>query len=284
MTAPHPRSLILDLLTTLRRGSMPVAALVRAGTLFGIAEGSLRVALSRLLAEGRVERDERGRYRLGAAAEPIRGVVGAWRHLDRRTRPWNGDWIGVHGPERGARRGPGRRPAQALRLLGFERLAPGLRVRPANRVDGVDGVRATLVALGLPDDALVFELGALDPDTDARARGLWDAAALDRGYRDSREKLLASAARLPGLSEEEAMVESFREGGRVIQQLVLDPLLPEPLVDVEARRALVETLRDYDRLGRDAWAGFLGRYDVPHRSAPADTGLAASAGRWAVGA
>lgn len=262
---------------------MPVAALVRAGALFGLAEGSVRVALSRLLADGRVERDERGRYRLGAAAEPIRAVVGGWRQLDRRTRPWSGRWIGVQDAERRPKRAA-RRPGQALRLLGFERLAPGLRVRPANLVDGVDGVRATLHALGLPPDALVFELGALDPDADARARGLWDATALERGYRESREALARSAARLPGLSEEEAMVESFREGGRVIQQLVLDPLLPEPLVDVETRRALVAALRDYDRLGRDAWAGFLGRYDVPHRGAPADTGLAASAERWALGA
>ncbi|MGI9591183.1 MAG: PaaX family transcriptional regulator, partial [Myxococcota bacterium] len=71
MRAPRPKSLILDLLSTRRRGSMPVAALVEAAALFGIAEGSLRVALSRLLAEGRVERDERGAYRLGPAAAPL---------------------------------------------------------------------------------------------------------------------------------------------------------------------------------------------------------------------
>ena len=37
-----PRSLILDLLSTLSRGSMPVRALVRAGDLFGISENNLR--------------------------------------------------------------------------------------------------------------------------------------------------------------------------------------------------------------------------------------------------
>ena len=48
---------------------MPVRALVAAGRSFGIAENSIRVALTRLHAAGTVERDERGRYRLGARAE-----------------------------------------------------------------------------------------------------------------------------------------------------------------------------------------------------------------------
>ena len=67
---PTARSFILDLLSTLRSGSMPVAALVEAGGLFGIAENNVRVALTRMRSSGQVERDARGRYRLGAAAGP----------------------------------------------------------------------------------------------------------------------------------------------------------------------------------------------------------------------
>jgi phenylacetic acid degradation operon negative regulatory protein len=80
---------------------------------------------------------------------------------------------------------------------------------------------------------------------------------------------------MPTLPEAHAMTESFRLGGRVLQQLVLDPLLPSPLVDESERRALVESMRAYDRLGRDAWARFLSRFGVPHRTAPADTRWAA---------
>jgi phenylacetic acid degradation operon negative regulatory protein len=96
-----------------------------------------------------------------------------------------------------------------------------------------------------------------------------------RGYRAARREIERSSARLPELPEAEAMVESFRLGGRVLQQLVLDPLLPAPLVDERERRALLESMRAYDRLGRDAWAAFLGRFGVPHRTAPADTRWAA---------
>jgi phenylacetic acid degradation operon negative regulatory protein len=150
-----------------------------------------------------------------------------------------------------------------------------LHVRPANLRDGVAGVRTALRALGLPDRALVFEIDELDPADEERARALWDGDALVRGYRAARREIERSSARLPGLPESEAMVESFGLGGRVLQQLVLDPLLPAPLVDERERRALVESMRAYDRLGRDAWAGFLGRFGVPHRTAPADTRWAA---------
>jgi len=272
---PTPRSLIVDLLSTLRRGSMPVAALCQAGALFGIAEGSLRVALHRLQAEGRVESDERGQYRLGAAAAPVQSVVAGWRELDRRTRAWNGRWIAVHAAAPRRRRTRFDPTAHALRLFGFERLAPALHVRPANLREGTEGVRSALYALGLPDDALVCELGELDPATDARARSVWNGDALVRSYRAARREIEASSTRLPERSEAEAMVESFQLGGRVLQQLVLDPLLPAPLVDERERRALVESMRAYDRLGRDAWAAFLGRFGVPHRTAPADTRWAA---------
>jgi phenylacetic acid degradation operon negative regulatory protein len=116
----------------------------------------------------------------------------------------------------------------------------------------------------------------LDPAADAHARSLWDGTELDRRYRDATARLVHSAERLPSLPVEQAMTESFLLGGRVLQQLVLDPLLPAPLVDETARLALLEHMRAYDRLGRDAWADFLGRFGVPHRAAPADTRWAAA--------
>src|SRR6185369_11769610 len=94
--SPTAKSLILDLLSTLRRGTMPVGALVEAGELFGIPGNNVRVALARLLAAGQVARDERGRYRLGATAEPVERRVRSWRELDRATRAWDGTWLAIH--------------------------------------------------------------------------------------------------------------------------------------------------------------------------------------------
>jgi phenylacetic acid degradation operon negative regulatory protein len=274
---PNPRSLILDLLTTLRRGSMPVSALVEAGALFGLAGGTLRVALARLVAAGQVERDARGRYRMGERAAPIQRAIEGWRS-ETRTHPWDGSWWAVQGSAAPAR-SERRRHARALRLLGFRELVPGLQVRPANLAGGCQAARHQLTALGLARGSLVFAISDLDPATDAHARSLWDAAGLRAGYRRSLAELAASERRLDALPERDAMCESFLVGGRMIQQLVLDPLLPEEILDPSDRHALVEAMRRYDRRGRACWAGFLARFDVPHLRAPADTQLPAGAAR-----
>ncbi len=273
MDAPSPRSLILDLLSTLRRGTMPVAALLAAGEVFGLAPGSLRVALARLLASGRIERDERGRYRLGPRSTPMQSAVVRWRSLERQTIAWDGRWWGVvvpAAPARSARRAH----AQSLRLHGFQPLAPTLQIRPANRVEGSEALRTGLSALGLDPSASLLTLSELDAATERRARGLWDAQALSDGYRTSLEALAVSTARLGDLPEAEAMRESFLLGGRVLQQLVLDPLLPAEILDPTDRDALVEAMRRYDRLGRRAWAGLLARFGVPHIATPTDTAFA----------
>ena len=133
---PTARSLILDLLSTLRRGTMPVRALVEAGALLGIAENNIRVSLARLYASARIERDERGRYRLGPAVAAISGQLRSWRDLDNRMRTWKGDWIAVHQPRLG--RGPGRRRRErALGLLGFREFESGLSLRPDNLRGGL---------------------------------------------------------------------------------------------------------------------------------------------------
>ena len=195
MTGPTPRSLVLDLLSTLSTGStMPVAALLEAAALFDLAPGAIRVALARLLAAGRIERDERGRYRLGAAAAPVQSVVRGWRGLEGRSMPWDGTWWAVHDTGVG-RRGPqARRHERALRLLGFRRLRPGLAVRPANLREGCAALREELQALGLSPRALVCALRELDSETDAKARALYDAPALRAAYRRTFAELEASSA------------------------------------------------------------------------------------------
>jgi phenylacetic acid degradation operon negative regulatory protein len=280
---PRAGSLVLDLLSTLRRGSMPVRALVEAGELFGIGGNSVRVALARLLARGLVERDERGRYRLGFAAGAIEQQVTSWRRLGEKTRVWGGGWIAAFAAPGGDRvRESGRRSARALRFLGFRPLAPSLSVRPDNLVGGVAHARATLSGLGLGSGVLVASLQELDPATDGKARGLWDSRALERGYQDAREALRRSAERFARLDAREAMVESFLCGGRVIRQLALDPLLPEEICPSADRSALLDEMRRYDRIGRAAWAEFLDQHGVRHSRGAQDLRMTDAAATLAV--
>ena len=274
MTGPTPRSLILDLLSTLSRGTMPVAALVDAARLFDIAPGSLRVALARLLQAGRVERDLRGRYRLGAPAQAMRSHIRGWRDHGARRVAWDGGWWAAHDAGAARRGAAGRRHERALRLLGFRRLKPGLWLRPGNLREGLEGVRDELLALGLWPRTLVFAVRELDAASLERAREIYDVPALRSAYLRALAELESSSARLAALDTDAAMRESFSIGGRAIQLLSADPLLPAEICDPRERDALVLAMRDYDQRGRECWGALLARHDVPHRTAPADTRVA----------
>ena len=249
---------------------MPVSALVEAAALFGIEANAQRVAVARLLASGQIARDLRGHYRIGAAAAPVDRRVLGWRRAEDATARWQGGWWLVHAGRLAPARAPGRRRrGQALRLLGFAPLARDLALRPDNLRADLGALRVELDLLGLEPDALLVRASELDPDADGRARGLWSRDELERGYRRSLAALAASEARLARLPEAKAMVESFLLGGRVIRQLVLDPLLPEPLAPEALRRELAQAMRRYDRLGRRAWAEFLAGHGAPHVATPA---------------
>lgn len=258
------RSLILNLLSTVRRGAMPVAALVEAAALFGFAENNVRVSLSKLYAQDRVARDERGRYRLSPETAEVSNQLRRWRRLEEHHGPWRGGWVAIHCPRlgRGAVR---RRRERAFGFLGLRPLEPGLQLRPDNLPGGVEGVRARYFALAPDDDGvLVYGVTQLDPVTDLRARSLWDADALTREYRRHLAVLAASRERLPSLPTEEAMVESFLVGAAAVRYLHLDPLLPESILDPAPRRELAVSAREYDERGRRLWASFLARHGVPH--------------------
>jgi phenylacetic acid degradation operon negative regulatory protein len=281
MGRPHAKSLVLDLLATMPPdASMPVAALVEAGALFGIPANNVRVAIVRLCERGQVVRDRRGRYRLGTRSRPIGRRIASWRDLDRRTRPWRGDWLGVQ--PRDATRAGARRRERALRLFGMAPLTRSLWIRPDNLATSLAELRGELRALGAPPGDLVFRITGLDEATERRARSLWDVVALQARIRASLDRLEHSARRLAELPVETAMVESFLVGGAALRDLVRDPLLPDAICPSAARNELVARMREYDRTGRLAWADLLRRHDVPYRRAPVDARQETTPARHAV--
>jgi phenylacetic acid degradation operon negative regulatory protein len=266
---PTAKSLILDLLSTARGQTMPVRALVRAGELFGLSGNSVRVALARLCSRGRVERDERGRYRLAADALAVQRHVAAWSQLEQRMVPWRRGWIGLHtAGSRPVPRARLRQRRRALDFFGFRALAPDLWVRPDNLEGGVNDLRPRLHVLGLHVDAPIFALRDLDAESETRARNLWDGKALCRAYGEGREALLRSTERIRRLTPERALAESFLVGGRALRQLAFDPLLPEPIVSAAPRREFVDELRRYDRMGRTHWRSFMKALGVPSLESP----------------
>ncbi len=270
---PSPKSLILDLLSSMRGQAMPVGALITAGALFGIEENSLRVALARLVNKGLVSRNDTASYRLGPAAAGVQTQVSNWRRIGERTVAWQGGWIAVHTAALGrSDRKKLRKRSRASRLLGFREFCAGLELRPDNLEEGLDGVRQRLYQLGLEAHAPVARLQDLDPSSEATARSLWNTRLIRSRYRDITRSLGASLARIHEMPVTEAMRETFVLGGEAIRELVLDPLLPDELVPAAERDALVEAASRYDTEGKKLWSSFMKRYDVTSGDSPADTG------------
>ena len=255
---PAPRHLLMNLLRAADSGSLSAAEAVAAGELFGISGNATRVALARLAAAGLVDATTRGTYRLGQAGIALDTEVSSWRDAESRVVAWSGKWIavltaGLPRTDRAAWRARDR----ALSLLGLRELDSGLFVRPDNLQGGVDSVRARLAALGVGEETPVFGADRFDRAREQQARRLWDAGELTRRYRDGGTKLRSWLKRAPILSGGVAAKESFLLGDRAIRQLVFDPLLPDPLIDVALRRSYRNAVIEFDQAGRAIWSAFL---------------------------
>ena len=164
-----------------------------------------------------------------------------------------------------------RKRDHATEIVGLRELSPGLLVRPDNLAGGVDGLRERMIGLGLEREALVFRLDELGGH-DADARRLWSALSLDERYRGHIAGMDEVADRIASLPADEAARQAFLVGNRAIHDIVLDPLLPEPLVDPTLRRAFVDRMIAFDDLGREAWYRVLGTELALRRSPQVEVG------------
>jgi phenylacetic acid degradation operon negative regulatory protein len=252
---PTAKRIVLELLSASDDHEATAASLVSAAQLLGVAENNLRVTLTRLVAAGTLEVESRGVYRLGRATQAMTRQVTGWRDLEKHVRRWDGGWVCVQTGT--VDRAGARRRDRALRLLGFRELAGAMHVRPDN-LEPIDGLRTRLYELGVEPSALVFRATDLDDDTEERARALWHRDRLTSSYVQTRERIdrwLVAVAELPLHT---AAREAFFFGGDVLRMILFDPRLPEPLVDVAARRALVEAAVRLDTAGRRLWKQLVG--------------------------
>lgn len=259
---PTAKRIILELLTASSPHEGAAAQLVAASAVLGVDENSTRVALARLVAAGTLEMTGRGIYRLGATTRALTEQISSWRELEKQVRRWDGGWACVQlGDVPRSDRSALRRRERALRLLGFRELGRALEVRPDNLDGGVPALRDRLHALGMEDAALVFRATELPAATDARARRLWDADKLTASYRDTVARIERWLVAVADLAPRIAAREAFFFGGDVLRKIMFDPRLPEPLVDVAARRAMIDAARRLDTRGRRLWAQLFG---MPH--------------------
>ena len=201
---------------------LPVRVLVRTCELFGIAEGTTRVAISRMQAAGELEGDGDGRYRLAGRLLQRQARQEQSRHP--RLASWSGRWrIGVVTADRraAADRAGLRDAMRALRLAEWR---PGVWARPDNLPAGsLPGAESTVAAQCTLVD------GRPEVDDRRLAASLWDLdgwAAVARGLRDE------MAAALPSLDagDTAALAPAFVLAAAVLRHQQADPLLPDELL------------------------------------------------------
>ncbi|MEV0612889.1 PaaX family transcriptional regulator C-terminal domain-containing protein [Nonomuraea sp. NPDC050404] len=200
------RSAVLSALLGSHPPRLPARHLVRIGALFGIAEGTVRVALSRMVAAGDLLQTN-GRYTLSERLVERQARQDESR--DPHTRPWDGTWeVAVVTAER---RAPADRAAlrHTMTALRLAELREGTWMRPANLVRAawpeIVTAQCTLID-GRPHD---------DPTP-----LLWD---LDGWAAEARR--LESA-----LDRAEGLAEGFLVSAAVLRHLLADPLLPGELL------------------------------------------------------
>jgi phenylacetic acid degradation operon negative regulatory protein len=253
------RSVIASTLLGTHPPVLSARVLVRSGAMFGISEGTVRVALTRMTNAGELSTDGNGRYEL----------IGHLRNRQRRQdesrsgvhdtasgKRWDGDW------EMAAVVGEGRTAAERTELrvamgrLRYGELREGFWLRPAN-----------LAANRLAPDRTVAEQWTISftgrpNDSKTVARQLWDLRAWSASSLELLSQLRNGVADLrktgPKPRSAESLAQWFTTNATVLRHLQGDPLLPTALLPSDwPGKQLRETFEAFDVAFLERWRAWL---------------------------
>lgn len=233
----NARSLVLSVLLGLDPPALPVRSLVDLAALFGIAAGTMRTALSRMVAGGELTADGDGYRVVGRLLERKEA-----QDIGRRLAPrqWDGAWtVAV---VTSTRRTVTERRAFRTHManLRMGELRPDTWMRPAN------------LAPPAGDEGLAVVRGPLDGEDPAGlARRLWPLDEIAAVAEDLTGRL---DTMLPALGDRrpDALPPTITLAAEVVRFLRAEPLLPPALTPQPwPPDALRARYREFDRaLGR----------------------------------
>jgi phenylacetic acid degradation operon negative regulatory protein len=210
----NARSLVLSVLLGLDPPVLPARSLVRLAELFGVAPGTMRTALSRMVAAGEVVGDADGYRLVGRLLERK-----AAQDIGRRPAPggWDGTWIVA--VVTAARREIAERRAFRTHManLRMGELRPDTWLRPGN-LPAPDGDEGLAVVRG--------PLAGEDP-VELAAR-LWPLAAMAATATDLAGEVDAMLKPLAD-RRAEALPAAITLAAEVVRFLRAEPLLPPSL-------------------------------------------------------
>jgi phenylacetic acid degradation operon negative regulatory protein len=233
------RSLIASLLLRTRPPRMRGSRLVQWCELFGVAEGTSRVALSRMVERGEL-RGRDGVYELAGRVQSRQGAQD-WS-LDPVRSRWRGAWrIAVVAP--GAREAYERTALRdAMRRVRCAPVREGVWTRP----DNLPRASAPTESWKIVDTQCLWWSARPEGDPVELAADLFDGA----GWSQRAERLtkrLGVVTSLLGGSDPGVLADAFVAGAAALAHIRADPLLPPELVaDASAAVALRNAYRTYE--------------------------------------
>jgi phenylacetic acid degradation operon negative regulatory protein len=233
------RSLVASLLLRTRPPRMRASRLVQWCELFGVAEGTTRVALSRMVERGEL-RTRDGVYELAGRVQKRQGAQD-WS-LDPVLSRWRGGWrvgVVVPGPREASERAALR---DAMRRVRCAPLREGVWTRP----DNLPRASAPAESWSIVDAQCLWWSSRPDDDPVALAAKLFDSARWSQRA-EMLTKRLSVVTRALAHSDDGALADGFVAGAASLAHIRADPLLPHELVaDASAGDELRRTYRTYE--------------------------------------
>jgi phenylacetic acid degradation operon negative regulatory protein len=255
---PSSNRLLLSLFSQPNLNHMSVKQLIAWGELFEHEPATIRVAAGRLVKQGFLLAEQRGNYTIGTTDKSIRQLASTWRHSLERVDQWSGGWLCVYTAHLGRTSKQNIRVRErAFRLTGFKSLEKNLWCRPDNLIETADSTYSRLVEIGLENTAILMKVDHFNNDLTTSPMSLWSPEQLEKTYGLLVSLMEKSAQQLSDFDITQATRESFLIGEHVIRQINQDPLLPAEMGNVSARKALLATMIDYDRVCHPIWHEFV---------------------------
>ncbi len=248
-----PKNLLLGVLSKGDSKAIPIRMITHIGELFGFSSNVMRVNVTRLLGSGALEQDERGYYRVKQTNNLVSKLIERWHIGEDRRTPWDQTWLMVRLPHKKAVAN-NKDTIKALSYLGFRPSDEFLWVRPHNLTYSRQTTWDYLLQLGLTEQAQLFTVTETEPQLDAHWRqDLWPIDRLQRNYKALLNDLNKSQKALKKMEQDQALVDSFVLGSKVVNTLAIDALLPDELMDSQHRHRLTQAMKEYDLLGKEIW-------------------------------
>ncbi|GII04439.1 PaaX domain-containing protein, C- domain protein [Planobispora takensis] len=222
------RSVVLSTLLGAHPPHLKARHLVRAGELFGISEGTVRVALSRMVAAGDLLQEDGG-YRLSGRLRERQARQDASRAP--LTRGWDGSWeVAIVTAERrpAAERAAFRDAMAALRMA---EIREGVWMRPDNLVRDTPLQNAhDPEDAGTPPGSTAHPAIVAGQCTFLRAVPEGDPAVLAASLWDLPAWAGRARALRAGFDSASSVAGRFALAAAILRHLLTDPLLPPGLL------------------------------------------------------